>query len=327
VAVVAQLLWRKVTDGDFLCVERSTANTPPGGGGQTYFSISFGSHLDKDEFGGFLGLDDPGRIAAEKPAVPIDVGVLGEVGITDALEFRPRYRDPADPRDRYYIARQNRQRENQSRHPAWTGDRGFPAAPDDIAEKDDPRMPDLSYLKLVVARCDDGSYFADYGNSSIPPPGMPAQFAVLFSENRSAPADGLISVTELGLTPGDLAQMLESAKARPRGTPTSDEVEDARDATARSAGARSRRGQGFRQSAAARKAIDAHAMARATEYMEGLGWEVHDRSIDHPYDLECIRGTEALGLVSRQLDVMDDKQRHVRVSFAREHDLVRGQKD
>ncbi|HEY0390777.1 MAG TPA: DUF3883 domain-containing protein [Solirubrobacterales bacterium] len=294
-AVVRQILWRQVTDSDFVCVERSPENTPEGGGGQTYFSLSFGSYLDKTDFGRFLGLEPPTRIADERPSVPIKAEVLGDPLQREAIEFRPRYADPGDSRDRYYIARQNRQRANQIRHPAWMEERGFPVAPDDIADKADPRMPDLSQLKLIVARCDDGVYLADYVNADRMPDGAPSEMAVLFEPNRAVGPNGLIAFGDHELPPEWLAEIVYRAHRRPRGDrPTSPEIEDARDATARSAGARSRRGQGFRQSADERAAIDRYAMGRATTSLEADGWSVKDHSINHPYDLLCKRGKDIL---------------------------------
>jgi Domain of unknown function (DUF3883) len=294
-AGIREIFWRQVTDADFVCVERSTEHTPVGGGGQTYFSLSFGAHLDKEEFGQFLALDPPTLILTERPPIPIEAAVLGEPSEGATIEFRPRYQDPADRRDRYYIARQNRQRENQRRHPAWTAARGFPEAPNDVADKTDPRMPDLSLLKLIVARADDGAYFADYVNADRPPRGTPAALGILFEANAEVPPDGLIPLADGELEAAELAAIVRSSHERPRDAQlTSAEIEDAREATARAAGARGRSGQGFRQSAEQRTAIDRHAMRRATDRLEAEGWEVEDRSVNHPYDLFCSRDREEL---------------------------------
>jgi Domain of unknown function (DUF3883) len=290
---VKEIFWRQVTDADFVCVERSTAHGPKGGGGQTYFSISFGSDLDKAEFGRFLGLDPPAQIELQRPDVAIEAAVLTDPAISERLEFKPRYQ--SGPDERYRIANQNRQRRGQSRHPAWRSARGFPEAPDDVAYRDDPRMPDLSLLKLIVARDGDGTYLADYVNADRPPADAPAALNVLFTPNREVAADGLIDL-EGGLDDEQLRAIIRGSHERPHGAlPTSPEIEDARDATARAAGARGRRGQGFRQSAAERTAIDRYAMQRATDHLEAAGWKVEDRSINHPYDLFCSRpGDDAL---------------------------------
>lgn len=290
-AVVREIFWRKVTDADFVCVERDTAHGPRGGGGQTYFSVSFGEHLDKEAFGVFLEVTPPSAIDRERPDVAIEAAVLTDPGVSERIEFKPRYQ--TGPDDRYRIARQNRQRARQSRHPAWRSERGFPVAPDDIAEPDDPRMPDLSFLKLVIVHCVDGTYFADYVNADVLPAGAPPALAVLFEPNADVPPDGLIHLGEAGLDSRDLAVIVASSRARPlQAQLTSPEIDDARDATARLAGARSRRGQGFRQSAEQRTAIDRYAMRAATDHLEAAGWDVTDRSVDHPYDLFCARAGE-----------------------------------
>lgn len=291
--MVRQVLWRQVTDADFLCVERSTENTPESGGGQTYFSLSFGDHLDIDDFAGFLGVEPPSRLEIERPNVSLDVAVLSDPTLVEAVEFMPRYKNRPD--NRYRIARQNRQRPGQARHPAWTVEKGFPIAPDDVSRHDDPRIPDLSQLKLIIALGADGRYFADYVNADRLPTGAPDSLAPLFVPNRSAGPDGLLDFLDQGLSIEGLATIMSEARLRPRGNvPSAPEIEDAQDATARAAGARSRRGQGFRQSAEERAAIDTHAMSVATEHLEAEGWEVEDRSINHPYDLFCARAEDWL---------------------------------
>jgi hypothetical protein len=290
-ADVREVLWRQVTDADFVCVERPKGLV--GGGGQTYFSLSFGRHLDKEDFGRFLALDPPSLIATEKPAVEVEAFVLTDPAEAETIEFSPRYQNDSD--DRYRIAKQNRQRPTQTRHPAWIAARGFPEAPDDIADKADPRMPDLSQLKLVVVRDATGTYYADYVNAEGPPLGVPPSLNVLFEPNRDIGADGLITLEDGDLSIEGLAEILRRSREHPRGVaPSSPEIEDARDSTARFSGARSRMGQGFRQSAEERTAIDRHAMEVATRHLESLNWAVEDRSIDHPYDLYCERDGDEL---------------------------------
>lgn len=291
-ATARQLFWRSVGPSEFACVERARENTPSSGGGQTYFSVIFGEHLDKEELGRFLGLEPADRLITERPPVPLSAGVLGDPSSRpETIEFRPRYRDPTDERDRYYIARQSRQRARQSRHPAWRGERGFPEAPDDVADGEDSRMPDLSHLKLIIARDHSGGYHADYVNTDHVPTGTPPPLRVLYEPNEIAGPDGLIDLGDLGVSLDALATLLHPRDLRSRSV--SPEVEDAREATSRVARAH-RHGQGFRQSNAEREAIDAHAMALAHEHLESDGWEVEDRSANHPYDLFCQRNGEQL---------------------------------
>jgi hypothetical protein len=291
-ADVRELFWRQVTEGDFFCVERSRDHTPRSGGGQTYFDIPFGN-IDKRQFGRFLGRP-PRTIVAGKLPVVIDVGVLGEPHLRADMEFTPRVKNGST--DRYRIARQNRQRPDQIRHPAWRAARGFPKAPDDVPAKTDPSMPDLSLLKLIVARCDDGSHYADYVNAGSPPPGTPAALNVLFAPNRKVKSAELIALPPGTISEAELAAIVHRAQqSSGEGTPTAPEIEDARDAVARGAGRRSRRGgQGFRQSAADRNAIDRHAMALATAHLEKAGWKVTDVSATHSYDLRCRRARKEL---------------------------------
>lgn len=286
-AAVREVFWRQVTEGDFFCVERSKDHTPAGGGGQTYFDIPFGN-IDKKQFARFVGRRYA-VITAGDPVI-LDVAVLGEPAFRADMEFTSRVKNGTT--DRYRIARQNRQRANQIRHPAWRAQRGFPKAPDDVPSKTDPAMPDLSLLKLIVVRCDDGSYYADYVNSGSPPPGVPPALRVLFAPNRDVPSAELIRLGPAALTDTELAKLVSRAQVHAvDGTPTSPEIEDAREAASRGAGRHSRRGgQGFRQSATDRDAIDRHAMAVATAHLEAKGWKVYDVSATHPYDLRCRRG-------------------------------------
>lgn len=67
------------------------------------------------------------------------------------------------------------------------------------------------------------------------------------------------------------------------------EVQDARELAEERAGKVRRSGQGFRLSAEARRAIEMHAMAVATDYYHGDGWRVEDVSVYRSYDLHCTR--------------------------------------
>lgn len=280
------IFWRRVTVADFASIEHGPRHDPDGGGGQGYFSISFAEHLDHEEFGRFLGVDPPSRILTERPDVDVDAGVLGDPRAAATLRFRRRYRLP-QPGDRYRIATQNRQKPTHERHPAWTARRGFPAAPDDVTGSDDPRIPDLSQLKILVARDVEGAHHAGFVNSGTRPPGLPASLAPLFVPNADSPPNGLIWLSPGALSAEDLAAALH-------GPPTSPEIEDALDATARAAGGRPRR-QGYRQSAEERRAIELYAMAQAVEHLTALGWtRIEDVSADHPYDLRCRRADARL---------------------------------
>ena len=290
---VVEVFWRAVTKADFFNVERGTESGPTTGGGQLYFSVSFGPHMDHSALGAFLGVDPPDAIATTRPSASIDAAVLDEPSVVAPIEFRARYRPP-QPDDRYYIARQNRRRPNGERHPAWTPERGFPAAPADITGPDDPAVPDLSLLKIVVLRDDEGGYHATFANSASRPGTLPPSVDVLFTPNADCPPNGLIALEGRTTDLDDWRSALRDSEATSReGLPTAPELEDAVDAVARGAGSRAS-GQGFRESFEERRAIELHAMAMATEHLELAGWTVEDVSTTRSYDLHCKRAGEVL---------------------------------
>lgn len=291
---VAQIFWRAVTKADFFNVERGADAGPRTGGGQLYFSISFGHHLDHAALGAFLGVDPPEAIATTRPTARIDASVLEEPSVSAPLEFRPRYQPP-QPGDRYYVARQNRRRPNGERHPAWMPARGFPTAPEDISGPDDPAVPDLSHLKICVLRDEEGAYHAAFVNRSGRPATLPAAVDVLFAANADNPPNGLIDLRDEHSDLDDWRAALRDGGAlSPTEPPTAPELEDAVEAVARAAGARGRGTQGFRQSAEERRAIELRAMAVARDRLERDGWRVEDVSTTRSYDLHCRRGGEVL---------------------------------
>jgi hypothetical protein len=189
------VFWRAVTAADFFNVERSRDAAPSGGGGQSYFSISFAG-LTYEDLGRFLSLDDPTAVGSERPTVLLtDVAVVDDPGASAPLTFGARYRPPKRD-DRYRIARQNRQ--FQERHPAWTAARGFPRAPDDVLSAHDPRMPDLSHLKLFLLRLADGTYRAGYTNSNALPASLTQfpQLAPLFAPYDRDESAGIIDLRQ-----------------------------------------------------------------------------------------------------------------------------------
>jgi hypothetical protein len=290
---VSQVFWRAVTNSDYFNVERGPGTGPSSGGGQLYFSISFGDHLDHAALGTLLGVDPPESIATTRPSATIDVAVLDDPDVIAPLEFRARYRPPRLD-DRYYIARQNRRRPTGERHPAWMPDRGFPAAPADITGPNDPAIPDLSLLKICVLRDNDGGYHAAFVNSALMPMELPASVDVLFTTNADCPPNGLL------LLPGGTSDLEDWRTALHQidgmsreGLPTAPELEDAVDGVARRAGARAS-GQGFRESYDERRAIELHAMGVAIAQLRADGWTVTDVSTTHSYDLHCRRGNEVL---------------------------------
>ncbi|MDX6270298.1 MAG: hypothetical protein QOD28_1521 [Acidobacteriota bacterium] len=53
-------------------------------------------------------------------------------------------------------------------------------------------------------------------------------------------------------------------------------------------------GQGFAVSPEVRRAIEIYAMQRAIEFFKGKGYDVEDTSMNNPFDLFCIKGTDEL---------------------------------
>lgn len=284
-ADITRIFWRAVTNADFFNIERSREAAPEGGGGQSYISVSFRG-LTHEELGEFLGVEPPSRIAADRPTVRLDsVPAVNEPSLHAPLEFAARYRPPRRD-DRYRIARQNRQ--FQARHPAWTRSSGFPEAPDDVASSDDPRMPDLTYLKVYVLRLDTGEFYAGFTNTSTRPAEFPSDTGlnILFEPFHRDPSAGVIRFGPGSLPLEDwlvgerAAAGVVEVEARPP------EVVEALEATRVAAGKRPR-GQGIRLSTEERRAIELHAVEVATETLEASAWNVEDVSAYRPYDLDC----------------------------------------
>lgn len=210
--IVRSVFWRRITKGDFFNIERALDAGPSGGGGQLYIDIPLGGGVSLEEFGEFfsgapLALDDsrwhPFQLQVYSASHPLVVA---------PLTLTPR----RGQNRRYRIANQNRQATGGQRHPAWSEDRGFPKAPDDVRSPSDPRMPDLSYLKVFVARTDSGIFLAGFTDSSSIPQAWPrrAGLEVLFDPNDGARADGVFHI------PADIrfsAEQLAEGSASPSG--------------------------------------------------------------------------------------------------------------
>lgn len=190
--IVRSLFWRKVTPGDFFNIERSASAGPTGGGGQLYIDIPLGSGISLQDFGNFvidapLDSDDSNWSTIEIQVYSVSVPVK-----TAPLTLTPR----RGGNRRYRIANQNRQATGGRRHPAWSASRGFPRAPDDVSSSADSRMPDLSFLKVFIARTDLSEFLAGYTNSDTMPTSWPqgAGLEILFERNAQVGADGIIQI-------------------------------------------------------------------------------------------------------------------------------------
>lgn len=285
---VSSLFWRSITPADFFNIERSTDAGPSGGGGQLYISISFRG-LSYSDLDSFLGVTPPQSVGTNRPVITLhDVQCAFDRNESADLTFRPRYLPPKKD-DRYRIANQNRQRSNQTRHPAWTRRWGFPTAPDDVASTEDPGMPDLTYLKVFVAKMADESYVAGYFNSDEVPQQLKAVGALLplFEPYDGGNSAGVINLEGSGITLSDLLTGVNPDKDLAAASP---EILEAIDATRRASG-RGTTGQGIRLSAEERRALERHSVGVATVWLEDQGWKVDDVGLFRPYDLHCEKGS------------------------------------
>ena len=205
--LVRSVFWRKITPGDFFNIERTREAGPAGGGGQLYIDIPLGSNISIDEFGNFVRGQPLDNDDSTWPNIKVQAFSASTPVVVAPLPFTPR----RGGNRRYRIANQNRQASGSHRHPAWSADRGFPEAPDDVTSSTDPRMPNLSYLKIFIARTDAGEFLAGYSNSVTMPPGWPRGIGLetLFEPNASVEADGIIQVApDIRLSPARLSGLI-----------------------------------------------------------------------------------------------------------------------
>ncbi len=193
IGTVRSIFWRRITAGDFFNIERTRWAGPSGGGGQLYIDIPLGSSVSLHEFGNFvqgypLDVDE-----ATWPDIEVQAFSASDPIVSAPLVLTPR----RGGNRRYRIANQNRQASGGLRHPAWSADRGFPKAPDDVLSSTDPRMPDLSYLKIYIARTDVGEFIAGYCNSAAMPTIWPQGIGLetLFEPNTNVGADGIVHIS------------------------------------------------------------------------------------------------------------------------------------
>ena len=205
--IIESILWRKITPGDFFNIERGEGVGPSGGGGQTYIDIPLGGNLTVQEFGRFVFGSPLSEDDQHWEQYEIEVATISAPSLRAPLIITPR----RGQNRRYRIANQNRQATSNQRHPAWTAERGFPTAPDDVTGRDDPRLPDISYLKIFLARTLSGEYLGGYANARMMRAYGPKDFGlgVLFIPNAVAKADGILQMgAESQLTVRDLSLLL-----------------------------------------------------------------------------------------------------------------------
>lgn len=212
-SLITSIFWRSVTPGDFFNIERTLAAGPTGGGGQLYIDIPLGGGISLEEFGNFVGGQplDPD----DSNWTPFQVQVSS---VSAPTTFVPLALTPRRGKNRRYrIANQNRQAAGGSRHPAWSTEGGFPRAPDDVSSPRDTRMPNLSLLKIFIARTDVGELIAGYTNSATMPVSWPPNVGleVLFRQNAKVRADGIIHLPPaLQFTAAHLIALIQPSRAQ-----------------------------------------------------------------------------------------------------------------
>ena len=154
---VDMIWWRNVQPGEFYNIERR-AQLDSGGGGSLYIEIPSSLVPGTLEF-----LDAVDTDVDSLPVITVDSAVVGAPELAGPIEFQRK------SGGRMRIARQNRQSTNQSRHPAWRSDRGFPRAPDDVRTTDEarPYFPEGG-LRIFVVKTTDGKYLAGFRTGDLP---------------------------------------------------------------------------------------------------------------------------------------------------------------
>lgn len=153
---IERIWWRNVQPGEFYNIERH--HRIDGGGGSLYIEIPSSMVADTLDFLGENEIDvDP------FPVITIQAHVIGQNGVYGPIEFHGK------TGGRMRIARQNRQQPNSQRHPAWIAAREFPAAPDDIRDKEEA----LKYfpnggLRIYIAKTVEGIYYAGFTKGPRP---------------------------------------------------------------------------------------------------------------------------------------------------------------
>ena len=187
---VIGVFWRKITRGDFFNIERSREAGPRTGGGQLYIDIPLGNTITLEEFGMFFGFHPLDPDDTNWEPLHLTVATASMPVVQAPLSLTPRRGNNR----RYRIANQNRQASNGQRHPAWSIERGFPEAPDDITGPEDPRMPKIDHLKVFIAKTDIGQLVAGFTDTGITPAAWPQDIGleVLTLRNDEAASDGII---------------------------------------------------------------------------------------------------------------------------------------
>lgn len=152
---IDQIWWRNVQLGEFYNIERH--HKIAGGGGSTYIEIPSSMVPDTLDF---LGVPNAN---VDNFNWSIEAKVVGDPGLSAKIEFRSK------KGRRMRIARQNRQQPGSQRHPAWTAQRGFPKAPDNVRNRADASayFP-KGGLRIYLARTFEMEFYAGFTKGARP---------------------------------------------------------------------------------------------------------------------------------------------------------------
>lgn len=159
---VAAVFIRQLPANNFFNIERSPEHGPKSGGGATYIEIPTSALADVVRFFGGIATGDE---TGSWECAPIIAGILG------APEHPPAPLHLKSKSGGRGQIQQNRQLGD--RHPAWTAERGFPQAPDDVRDKDEAAGYLPGPVRLVLILTNGGDYWAGHLVGSAYPPSWP----------------------------------------------------------------------------------------------------------------------------------------------------------
>ncbi|HCM80285.1 MAG TPA: hypothetical protein DIS84_03575 [Corynebacterium stationis] len=178
---IEAIWWRNVQLGEFYNIERH--HKIEGGGGSLYIEIP--SSLVPDTL---TLLDLSSADVNNVEPITIQAHAIGNPNVVGPIEFHKKMGG------RMRIARQNRQQPGSQRHPAWTGENGFPSAPNSIKSKEDAAkyFPDGG-LRIYLAKTTEGEFYAGF-TKGIRPLGITKDSPMweLYPESTRKPVGGLI---------------------------------------------------------------------------------------------------------------------------------------
>lgn len=203
--IVEAIFIRQITDSDFWNIERGPG-TDRGGGSQTYIDIPLDGIKLLEPLWRFLRVPLPHDPSGTWPSASITVQTIGAPEHLSEIEFASR----GGNNQRYRIVRQARQRENQRPH-AWTAANGFPEAPDNIASKTDPSIPDVSNVKIYIVKTTEDNYYAGFVNQTTMPPDWPEGLGLERLFDRAVSSDVLFFEDATDLDVPDLIRRILKA--------------------------------------------------------------------------------------------------------------------